>query len=615
MRMATAERSTPAGAGPGSAWRNPALRALRPVIVLFTLVLVVAALYFARAVLMPIALAGLLTFLLGPVADFLHRRSVPRAVAVLLVVVLAFTAIGGVGYVLVVQATSLADELPRYRHNIREKIADLRGAGAGGSLEQVKETVKDVAGAMQDKPSAAPPAQRVVVDAPPGAALWNLPALVGPWLEPLATAGLVIVLVIFMLLERQQLRNRIIRLAGYGRLTDTTKALDEAGQRISRYLLMQSLVNTFFGVCVGAGLWLIGVPYALLWGFLAGVLRFIPYAGPWIAAVLPVALSLAAFPGWQKPLLVLALFLALELFTSMVLETLLYAGSAGVSEVALLIAVAFWTWLWGTAGLLLATPLTVCLVVFAKHVPAMRFLTVLMTDDPPLPPEVHYYQRLLAGDQDEAAELVEERFKTHPRDAIYDDLLIPALNYLKRDREGLTEADEAFIARATHEIVEDVETMQATVAAAAPADGAGPRACVRIVGCAARDRADELALSMLRQVLDPERFDLEIVNAGTLTSEVVERVGRRRPVAVCVAALPPGGFAQARYLCKRLRARFPELRILVGRWGGRRFQDEHLDALSTAGADDVAQALLGTRDALLTLAPLAPSRSAEPEAD
>jgi predicted PurR-regulated permease PerM len=606
--MATAPRATPIeprpGPDPGSVWRNPTLRKFRPVIVLFTAVLVVGTLYVAQAVLVPIALAALLTFLLGPVADFLYRRGLPRALSVVVVVLLAGSVLGGVAYVLVLQATSLANELPLYRENIRQKIIDLRGAGQGGSLEKVQETVKDVTGAMQEK-TAAPPPQHVIVDQPPAAAFWNLPALIGPWLEPAATAGLVVILVIFMLLERQQLRNRVIRVVGYGRLTGTTKALDEASQRISRYLLMQSVVNTFFGVCIAAGLWFIGVPYALLWGFLAGVLRFIPYAGPWLGALLPITLSLAAFPGWQQPLLVVGLFAVLELFTNMVLETVLYSGSAGVSEVSLLVAVAFWTWLWGPIGLLLATPLTVCLVVFAKQVPEMGFVAVLMADDPPLSPDVHYYQRLLAMDQDEAADLVEEYFKTHERDQVYDDVLIPALNYLKRDRASLTEDDVQFILRATRDIVEDLDTLHATAASAESGNGAPAPPRIRILACAVRDEADALAVLMLRRVLDPARCEVDVVSSDTLSAEVVALVEETLPAAICAVALPPGGLAQTRYLCKRLRACCPDARILVGRWACRRFAEEKPDTLLGAGASEVASTLLETRDQVLALTSLA----------
>ena len=239
-------------------------------------------------------------------------------------------------------------------------------------------------------------------------------------LGPLGTAGLVLVMVIFMLLERRDLRDRLIGLFGHGRFAITTKAIDEAGTRVSRQLLMQSLVNLVYGIAAGVGLYFLGVPYPLLWASLGAALRFIPYVGPVLGAGAPIVVSLAALEGWTGPLEVMALFVALELFTNLVLETVLYAGAAGVSQVALLMSVAFWTWLWGPLGLLMATPLTVCLVVLGKHVPGLEFVGTLMADTPPLAPEHGYYQRLLARDQGEAADLIDQYIKTESPRSVYD---------------------------------------------------------------------------------------------------------------------------------------------------------------------------------------------------
>ena len=265
-----------------------------------------------------------------------------------------------------------------------------------------------------------------------------------------------------MLIRYADLRARILYLAGHHRLTIATKALDEAGHRISRYLLMQSIINGSFGIAAGLGFFLIGVPYAILWGFLTAVLRFIPYVGPTIAAVLPSALSLAVFPGWGQPLLVIGLILLLELASNMIMEPLLYGQSAGVSEVALLVAVAFWTWLWGAVGLILATPMTVCIGVLGKYIPQLEFIGVLLGDEPVMEFPTNYYQRLVAKDQDESAALVEDYLETHPLEAIYDDVLIPALKAAKRDRQlgTLTDEDVHFIIQATQSIVEDLSMRQ-----------------------------------------------------------------------------------------------------------------------------------------------------------
>ena len=441
---------------------------------LASFVLVIACLYWGRVVLIPVALAILLTFLLNPVVSMLQRLGLGRTPPVILTVVLAFVVLGGIGWAVTGQLATLANELPQYTSNLKNKIADLRGASQGGIVEKLERTVGELLDELhktdsprQGSPLAQDTEKPVLVAVQAPSVLWQLPTL----FEPLATAGLVLVLVIFMLLKHADLRNRLIALAGYGQMTLATKALDEAGQRISRYLLMQSLINGSYGVAVGLGLFLIGVPYAVLWGFLAAALRFIPYVGPAVSALLPTALSLAVFPGWGQPLMVVGLIVLLELASNMVMEPLLYGQSAGVSAVALLVAIAFWTWLWGPVGLLLATPLTVCLGVLGKYVPQLKFVGVLIGDESPLETHTSYYQRLIAKDDDEAAELVDEYLQTHTLDEVYDDLLLPALTSAKRDhaQDALTDEDVEFVVQATRAIVENLGVRQ-TQATTRPAD-------------------------------------------------------------------------------------------------------------------------------------------------
>jgi len=566
--------------------------------------LVVAALYWLQAVLIPMALAILLTFLLSPVVGTLQRRGLGRVPAVLVTVVLALSVLGGIGWTLAHQLVTLADELPRYSLNIQHRIADVRGASKGGSVEKVQKTVEDVVGEIQktDKPGVT--RQRpVAIALEPPSILAHLPTL----LQALASAVIVTVLMIFMLLERRELRDRMILLIGYRRMTATTRALDEAGARISRYLLMQSIINGGFGVAVGLGLFLIGVPYAVIWGSLAAALRFIPYVGAFVAVLLPLALSLAVFPGWLQPALLVGLFLVLEVVTSVVMEPWLYGQSAGISQVALLIAVIFWTWLWGPVGLLLATPLTVCLIVLGKHLPALGFIVVLMGDRPVIEAKARYYQRLLARDQDEAVDIVEACVNADGRESVYDAVLLPALYYAKQDRDRglLSEGDAQFVGQATREIL-DVLAHDAPGASEADTrdlsvsdPGADTR--FRIVGCPARDEADSLALEMVRQLLDPARYRIEMIGASMLTAEVVAWVDLHRPAVLCIGAVAPGGLSQARHLCKRLRSQCPELKIVVGRWGLHDEKDTDRQHLLAAGADCVETTVLDTQQALTQL--------------
>jgi predicted PurR-regulated permease PerM len=394
-------------------------RVLKPWLTFAGCVLVVVVLSGARAVLVPIALAILLTFVLAPPVAWLQRW-IGRIPAVLAVVVLVFTAFGLAGWGLALRLDDLAGDLPRYRVNILAKIADVRGAGRGGSVEQLQETLAEIRTDLErseDSRGSAPPPVVVTSEQVVG-----IPGLtwLNPVVGPLGTAGLVVTMVIFMLVERRELRGRLIGLFGHGQLSTTTKAVDEAGALVSRQLLMQTLVSLAYGVAAGAILYLLEVPYPFVWAALAGAFRFVPYLGPVLGAGAPILVSLAATDGWVDPLWVAGCFLVLELVTNLVIEPLLYAGAAGISPVALLVAVAFWTWLWGPIGLLIATPMTVCLVVIGKHVPGLEFVGTLLAETPMLAPEYGYYQRLLTHDQGEAADLIERQIAGGAPRSVYD---------------------------------------------------------------------------------------------------------------------------------------------------------------------------------------------------
>ena len=567
-------------------------------------VLVVAVLYWAQAVLVPFALALLLTFVLTPPVTWLQRW-VGRIPAVLLIVTLVFALLGFAAWGLTRQMDSLAGDLPAYRANIRTKVADVRAASRGGAVEKLQETLE---GLKADLGTTAPKGtvSRPIVVTATAATGFSAFAWLGPVVGPLSTAGLVAAMVIFMLLERRDLRDRLIGVIGHGQLATTTKAFDEAASRVSRQLLMQSLVSVLYGIAVFVGLYFLHVPYPLVWATLGAALRFIPYVGPVLAAGAPILVSLAALQGWTGPLIVLVLFVVLELFTNLVLETVLYAGAVGVSQVVLLVSVTFWTWLWGPLGLLMASPLTVCLVVLGKHVPGLAFVGLLMDDTPALAAEYGFYQRLVARDQSEAAELIDSHIKTGPPASVYDALLLPALSYAERDRveHRLSPEEEAAVIDATRELIADAaeiirrhaETEPAVAVAAADASVLGPREPLRVLGYAVNGVADEVALGMLAHVLDDLPIAMEITGRRMQAVELASFVGDRKFSVVCFADLPPSSSSKTRYLIRRLRSALPDLRIAVGRWGPPSLVDESPQPLLDAGANHVASLLLESRD-------------------
>jgi len=553
-------------------------------------VLVVAVLYWAQMILIPLALAVLLTFVLAPVVSGLQRWGLNRSLAVSIVVLLTLLLLSGTAWLAAVQVRNLADELPQYRANIRQKIRDLRNLQRGGVLEKLSNMVGEVqselgTGVKRGTPQTAP------APPPPGR-----PFILETIAQPLASAGLVLLLLIYMLAQREELRNRVIRLMGYGNLSITTHALEEVGERISRYLVTQLAINSSFGLLVAIALALIDLPYAFLWGFMSTLLIFVPVIGFWTAAALPTILSLAVFTSWAWPLVVLGLFLVLKTVINVVLEPLLYGKSAGVLQVPLLILLAFWTWLWGPIGLILATPLTVCLLVFAKHVPQLGFLSVLMSDQPAMETCVHFYQRLLALDYDEAEEIVEtfRRERQAAAAEIYDALFLPALGYAKADqrRGHLSERQEKFI-------FSTIGALQEELAGEAPPMNAAAPALINVMGIAAEGDTDERALLLLSDLLEPERFRFEIV-AGE--REASAKLRENAVPALVIGALEPGGVAQTRHLCKRLRAAAPALAVIVLRGPPAESQRAPRESFAAAGADAVAFSLAEARTRLEEIA-------------
>ena len=575
------------------------LTSVKPWVTFAGCVLVIVVLYWAQAVLVPIALAILLTFVMTPPVSWLERW-IGRVPAVLAMVLVVFTILAVAGWGLTRQLDSLAQDLPRYRTNILQKIKDVRIAGKGGSVEKLQETIEDIRTDLETVEAPRGTVSRPVVVTSEQVAGFSGFTWLSPLIGPLGTAGLVLVLVIFMLLERRDLRDRLISLLGQGRLANTTKAFDEAGTRVSRQLLMQSLVSVIYGVVAGVGLSLLGVPYALVWATLGAVLRFVPYVGPILGAGAPILVSLAALQGWAGPLSVMALFVVLELFTNLVLETVLYAGAAGVSQVALLVSVAFWTWLWGPLGLLMATPLTVCLVVLGKHVPGLERIGMLMADSPALAPEYGYYQRLLARDQAEAADLIERHIKQETTRSVYDALLLPALNYAERDRlaHRLSEDEETSIVEATRELLVDAAEWIQRKDAHPPADGdatpAAPHAPIAVLAYPINGAADALALEMLARAADGMPVAIEIIETRLQASQLIALVRARGAAVVCLADLPPSAPSKTRYFVKRLRAALPDVCIVAGRWAPPELADDTSQPLRDAGATFVASTLMET---------------------
>lgn len=570
---------------------------------------VIATLHVARDILFPLALAALLTFLLAPLVTRLERW-VGRIGAVLMVVLLIFAAAAGAGWILTRQMVDLAEKLPEYKGNIQVKLRGFRmwsGPRLGRFSDVLEELRKDLAGTeaprveanpgtgrseVAREPRAVPPVPVEVIEASHAQPLQLAQAILAPLLGPLGTSALVLLLVIFMLLKREDLRSRLIRLIGQGRISATTRVMDDAGSRVNRYLSTQLLLNVLYGAMIALGLYWIGVPNAPLWGACGTVLRFIPYIGPWIAASFPVALSLAVAPGWMMPALTLGLFVAVELLSNNVLEPWLYGARTGVAPVALIFAAVFWTWLWGPVGLVLATPMTVCLVVMGRHIPRLAFLGVVLSDKEALTPaEDCYYRLLTVGEQDEM-ELVESYLKDHSYAALFDAVLIPVISAVEIDHrlDLLDEGQRGLVLQGLRDVVDDME-VGAVSGKEKPGDGAVQGLGPRVYCLPARADRDELASLMLGHLLQQEGYVVATGAAGLDAGEVVRRVGEALVEVVCISVVFPSTVLHARQLCLKLQALVPRPRLVVGLWGAMENGTDAARRVRASGADEVAWTL------------------------
>lgn len=658
--------------------------------ILASVCIIIGALYFGREVLIPLALAMLLSFLLSAPVRWLERIRLPRAAAVIIVVLLAVGLLGGIGYIVGRQfADVVRYQFPKYQAQLEAKVK--RFGEHGGILKTAQKDLRSIASAARGSsatkpapaanragasgsaasdsatggaddnrseetssgtalllPQATPPNQpttRPTPENPMPVRLYPQTGLLellrnyaATILSPLATAGLVIVFVIFMLLSREDLRDRFIRLVGHGRLNLTTQAMDEVSTRISGYLGALAIVNGAYALCVAGGLWAIGrfigghgFPNVLVWGILVGLFRFVPYIGIWIGAAAPLLLSFALFKGNAPFFATVGLFAILEIAVAQFIEPFWYGSSTGMSALAVLVAAVFWTWLWGPIGLLLSTPLTVCMVVMGKYVPQLKFIDILLREEPVLAPHARFYQRLIAGDQEEAAEQAETYLREkNSLEATYDNVLIPALVMAEQDNHRGRLEDRLYVTirQAIREIVEELADQHrlrleeestgeaasprggsilaaaaSSVAAAAstvahvvtgapepaprsadlpagqasqPTDADGqavhrrphlPHDCVINVLCLpARGDADEIVAGMLALLLEARGYCTFVATTDVLAGEMVNMVQARNADLVCVSAMPPAALSHARYLCKRLHARYADIKMIVGLW-------------------------------------------------
>jgi predicted PurR-regulated permease PerM len=594
-------------------------------------VIVVAVLYLARDALIPLALAILISFVLAPMARGLRRLGLPRVPAVVAVVGLTFGAILGIGALGTTQISQLAEQLPQYQANIREKIRTLKGATNSSVATRATSVIEDIgreisgSKSSQTSPATQPLGAKdgapVPVEIRPSTSnpLKVAAEFLQPIISPLATTGLVILFVIFILLQREDLRDRVIKLLGTRALNRTTEAMDEAATRLSRYFLLQTALNAGFGLIVGLGLWVIGVPSPLLWGIFTMLMRFVPYVGSLLAAVLPVALAAAVDPGWSMVLWTLALFMIGEPVMGHLIEPMVFGRQTGLSPIAIVIAATFWTWLWGPIGLIVATPLTLCLVLLGQYTTRLEFLHVMLGDQPPLTPAESFYQRLIAGDAIEIIEQAETQLKDRPLVAYYDDVAMQGLALAQRDANSgeLTGEKQALLYSGVMDLVDGLSDSEdpviENIAVAEPGtkkalddDGIGgnverglvagseqsqAKPAPSVLCIAGRGFIDQSAAALLVQVLDRAGVSAWLgSDHGPQGLSATQKTYPDVPL-ICLSYVGMARSAQVRFMVRRTRRIFPKAKIMIGLWPVRAGDPEVQQIKDTSDGDQCASSL------------------------
>jgi predicted PurR-regulated permease PerM len=551
--------------------------------------LVIAVLYVGREIFVPVALAVLLSFVLAPFVIKLQAWRMPRTLSVIVVVFVGFSVIFGLGGLMVSQASRLAADLPGYQQTLKDKIDSIRGlTGGSGTLEKASRVLKELKTELQNSQTGGQPGSSgilqqspdkpitVEVKQPDPGALTTLAAIIEPLISPLTTTLIVVIFVVFILIQRQDLRNRFVRLAGSQDIQRTTAAIDEAGERLSKLFLTQIVFNAAFGLAIGVGLELIGVPSAPLWGLIAMIMRFVPYIGALISAVFPLILAAAVGSGWEMLLMTGALFAVLELLAGQVIEPLVYGHSTGLSPVAIIVSASFWTWLWGPVGLVLATPLTICLVVVGRHVDRLQFLDIMLGDEPPLTPPQLIYQRMLAGDPVEAAEQAHDFLKDGSLEDYYDQILLKGLKLAAADLHMGHLDDErldrilATVAELTGDleahddvepadaVSEESESNLSALAAIEQTDAAVtlipnewklPRSVLCIPGST---KLDEAAAVVLAQILQRRGYGVAAEQADALSISKFFALDLSAVSLVCICYVDRPSSAKIHYAVRRL---------------------------------------------------------------
>jgi predicted PurR-regulated permease PerM len=608
-----------------------------PLLALAAIVVAIAALHLAKEILVPLALAIFLSFLLTPLADRLEGWGVGRIPSVISVVAVTFMILGFLGWIVTSQLVDLSVQLPEWKDEIIVKIQKLKPDSS--VLDEVTRTIDEVSQKVSEErtpnaaesdgnpttenasaassatettegtglldrltrqiqaPAEQEPMEVRVVGLPPSP-LEQIRNWLGPIVAPLSAAGIAVVLVIFILLKREDQRNRLLQLFGASNLHASTEALTDVTDRVSKYLRMQFLINAGYGICVGVGLAAIGVPSAITWGVLSFSLRFLPYIGPWLSAIMPLTVSFVTSTGLTEPMLVAGLFVVLELLVNNVAEPMLYGRSTGVSGVGVIIAAIFWTWIWGPIGLVLAMPLTVCVVVMAKYIPGIQFLSVLLGDQSALSAPERIYQRLLAGDCDEAVEHAGAAVAGGSLTQAFDEGVVPALIMAENDRHaGRLHDEQAVLVHETaRDLVDElgelaVEQDAAVAAKVGDERPISERAPLRILCIPLRDQADDIGSAMLTKLLVREGMIVEQGAVSALTSELVDSVESLHVDLVILSIIPPLPPRSSRLLCRRLHDRYPQLPVVIGYWGGgkaeeirRRLADDQSEIVTTLAA-------------------------------